>query len=114
MRCKLNGQHRAEFWRNKGSPNLAKGRAIIQIGCMLGVDLIAARKIYTQQQGGLDYQAPVDRGESMKSTRPLIRNQSRPIAGKWSGSASTMLSAFIVTTYPRRSMQRYVVLGSLV
>ena len=72
MRCKLNGRHRAEFWRRQGFPNLAKGRAIIQIRCMLGVDLIAARKIYTQQQGGLDYQAPVDRGESVKRTVPLF------------------------------------------
>jgi len=72
MRCKLNGRHRAAFWRRQGFPNLVIGRAIIRIKREFGVDLITARKIYAQQQAGLEYHAPVDRGDPVKRTVPVF------------------------------------------
>ncbi len=72
MRCKLNGRHRAAFWRRLGFPNLVRARAILRIKREFGVDLITARKIYAQQQAGLEYRAPVDQGYRVRTTVPVF------------------------------------------
>jgi hypothetical protein len=72
MRCKLNGQHRAALWRKQGFPTLVIDRAIIRIRRMFGVDLISAWKLYAQQQAGLEYHAPVNRGDPVKRTVPVF------------------------------------------
>ena len=72
MRCKLNGRHRAAVWREQGFPNLVRARAIPYMKHEFRVDKFVARRIYAQQQAGLEFEQPVDRGATVRRAVPVF------------------------------------------
>ncbi len=49
-----------------------RARAILRIKHEFRVDKFVARRIYAQQQAGLEFEQPVDRGATVRRTVPVF------------------------------------------